>query len=115
MRRIAAAKLRYFGYDALTDQVTLIVSELLTNALLHTGTNEIRLTIAAEGETLRITVRDGMPGEATPKPVDDKQDEYGRGLVLVQALTQESGGSWGTSDAGAETWCTLTVPSRGQT
>lgn len=109
VRRIAAARLRYCGLDAMKDNVMLIVSELLTNALLHSGTTEISLSITAEGKSLRIVVRDGMPGNATPKAPGDK-DENGRGLQLVKALVEESGGAWGTSDNGAETWCSLTIP-----
>ncbi|CAM5236440.1 ATP-binding protein [Streptomyces griseomycini] len=109
MRRIAAARLRYCGLEVLKGDVMLIVSELLTNALLHSGTTEISLSITAEDKSLRIAVRDGMPGNATPKTPGHK-DESGRGLQLVQALVKESGGTWGTSDNGAETWCSLTIP-----
>lgn len=110
MRRKAAAKLRHSGCQALIDEVMLIVSELLTNALLHSGTTEIRLIIAVKGEALHIAVRDGVPGEARPRAAGDDKSESGRGLLLVEALSRESGGSWGTSDAGAETWCSLKFP-----
>ncbi|MFJ8488447.1 ATP-binding protein [Streptomyces sp. NPDC094038] len=109
MRRIAAARLRYFRLEAMTDDVMLIVSELLTNALLHSGTTEIGLKLTVGDGTLRITITDGMPGSATPKQVTDNA-ESGRGLVLVEALVETSGGDWGTSDSGAETWCSLPVP-----
>lgn len=109
IRRIAAARLRYCGLEALKSDVMLIVSELLTNALLHSGTTEIVLTITVEDGSLRIAVRDGMPGSVLPKTPGD-EDECGRGLQLVQALVAEHGGSWGTGDDGAETWCTLAVP-----
>ncbi|MFI1419927.1 ATP-binding protein [Streptomyces sp. NPDC020731] len=109
MRRIIAARLRYWGLEAMNSDVTLIVSELLTNALLHSGTTEISLTVTMEDGFLLIAVRDGMPGSAAPKTPDDK-DECGRGLQLVQALVEESGGAWGTGDNGAETWCSLAVP-----
>lgn len=109
MRRIAAARLRYCGLEAMTADVMVIVSELLTNALMYSGTTEIGLSIAVEGESLHIVVHDGMPGGAAPTTVDDDA-ESGRGLLLVEALVKENGGTWGTSDAGATTWCSLTVP-----
>ncbi|MDG9717037.1 ATP-binding protein [Streptomyces sp. DH24] len=109
MRRIAAARLRYCGLGAMADDVTLIVSELLTNALIHSGATEVSLRITVDGDTLRIAVRDGMPGRAQPGTAD-AEAESGRGLTLVDALARENGGAWGTSDAGAETWCSLTVP-----
>ncbi|MFJ8201108.1 ATP-binding protein [Streptomyces sp. NPDC096152] len=106
MRRIAAARLRYCGLETMAADVMVIVSELLTNALLHSGTTEISLTIAVADDTLRIAVRDGMPGSASPRTAAD-EDESGRGLLLVNALAAERGGTWGTSDDGTTTWCTL--------
>ncbi|MEV8597317.1 ATP-binding protein [Streptomyces sp. NPDC052012] len=113
MRRIAAARLRYCGLEAMTDEVMLIVSELLTNALQHSGTTEISLNITVEDGALRVLVRDGMPGGFTPQHPTDTA-ESGRGLLLVDALAKGCGGEWGISDAGAETWCTLPVPGESQ-
>ncbi|WP_236043901.1 HAD family hydrolase [Streptomyces pilosus] len=67
------------------------------------------LTAARPHTSLRIAVRDGTPGAATLRVPGDK-DDSGRGLQLVQALVQESGGTWGTSGDGAETWCGLALP-----
>ncbi|MFC5220479.1 ATP-binding protein [Streptomyces coerulescens] len=112
VRRIAAAKLRYCGLKALVDNVMLIVSELLTNALLHSGTTEIRLDITVEGQDLCIAVHDGMAGHAVPKITDDDA-ESGRGLQLIDVLIRENGGCWGTSEGGATTWCRLAIPDEG--
>ncbi|MGP4049385.1 ATP-binding protein [Streptomyces sp. 2A115] len=109
MRRIAAARLRYCGLDAMADEVMVIVSELLTNALVHSGTTEISLSICVQDGFLRIAVGDGMAGSAEPEAAGETA-ESGRGLMLVEALVRESGGTWGTSDGGATTWCCLTVP-----
>ncbi|WP_405914563.1 ATP-binding protein [Streptomyces sp. NBC_00728] len=110
-RRIAAARLRRCGLETMTDDVTLIVSELLTNALLHSGTTEISLTIVVRDGCLQITVRDGMAGCAEPGEAYAGA-ESGRGLALVDNLVKENGGAWGTSDAGAVTWCRLAVPAK---
>ncbi|WP_142270247.1 ATP-binding protein [Streptomyces sp. SLBN-115] len=109
MRRIAAAKLRYYGLNMLIDEVLLIVSELLTNAVLHSGTRQITLSLRLDHGVLHIAVADGMPGSARRKDVDGNA-ESGRGLALVDALVQENGGRWGTSGDGSETWCSLVVP-----
>lgn len=110
MRRIAAARLRYCGLDSMLDDVMLIVSELLTNAIQHSGATEISLSITLEeGGFLRVRVRDGMPGACTAQHPADTE-ESGRGLLLVDALTKSRGGDWGTDAAGAETWCLLAVP-----
>ncbi|WP_411092762.1 ATP-binding protein [Streptomyces sp. 049-1] len=115
MRRIAAARVRYYGLEAMTDDVMLIVSELLTNALQHSGTTEIRLviTVADGALRVRVRVRDGMPAPATPRRPGPAA-ESGRGLLLVDAVAKENGGAWGTSEAGAETWCCLPLPGQGQ-
>ncbi|MFF8574008.1 ATP-binding protein [Streptomyces sp. NPDC015408] len=109
MRRIAAARLRYCGLHTLTEDVSVIVSELLTNALLHSATDEITLKITAAGGFLRVAVHDGMPCPAAARDADETA-ESGRGLFLVDALVSERGGVWGTADAGATTWCRLAVP-----
>ncbi|MEQ6027983.1 ATP-binding protein [Streptomyces salinarius] len=109
LRRIAAARLKYRGLDALVGDVLLITSELLTNALLHSGTTEITLNLAVRDGCLRITVVDGMPGRAERRNADDEA-ETGRGLSLVEVLSEQNGGTWGTSQDGAATWCSLRVP-----
>ncbi|WP_405796248.1 ATP-binding protein [Streptomyces sp. NBC_01506] len=109
MRRIAAARLRYCGLAALIDEVTLVVSELVTNAVLHTRTSEVRVTIAVLDGFLVVTVIDGMPGLATPRRADEVA-ESGRGLTLVAVVAEEHGGDWGTNDTGTETWCRLALP-----
>ncbi|MFG3267858.1 ATP-binding protein [Streptomyces bobili] len=109
MRRIAAARLRYWGLQALNDDMMLIVSELLTNALLHSGTTKIGLKLTVEEGFLRITVNDGVPAGIAPVPAGEEA-ESGRGLILVAALAQDHGGTFGTSSGGATAWCTLAVP-----
>ncbi|MGW0998691.1 ATP-binding protein [Streptomyces sp. NPDC002523] len=106
MRRIAAAKLRFGGCEALMDEAMLIVSELLTNALLHSGTQEIRLRLVLQGGSLRIMVDDGMAATIEPRTADDDA-ETGRGLTLVAALVKENGGTWGSNDQGTGVWCDL--------
>ena len=109
MRRIAAARLRFCGLDAMIDEVMLVDSELVTNAVVHSGTDEVRVTMAVDGDFLEITVIDGRPGAAKPKRAGENA-ESGRGLELVAAVAKENDGKWGTRDAGAETWCRLALP-----
>lgn len=109
MRRVAAAQLRECGMSALADEAALIVSELLTNALVHSGTSEVCLHLAVREGFLIITVVDGMPGAVQLKQAGDDA-ESGRGLELVAAVAEACDGAWGTSDGGAETWCCLAFP-----
>ncbi|MEW1721620.1 ATP-binding protein [Streptomyces sp. NPDC093109] len=113
MRRVTRERLASYGLDCVADDATLVVSELITNAILHSGGWEIRLTVdLLDGGILRIRVDDGVPGSsrlAVRSPGDD--DEHGRGLALVQAIADSRDGSWGTSADGATTWCTLAIGS----
>lgn len=111
MRRIAAARLTSYGLGDLVEAAIVLVSELCTNALLHTSATEIALNLEIRDGFLRVTVDDGEPGFAELRSDDDPDAESGRGLILVQHLVAEHGGQWGTRRGGAETWCTLALPS----
>ncbi|CAL9331201.1 hypothetical protein SUDANB132_06348 [Streptomyces sp. enrichment culture] len=89
----------------------LVVSELVTNALLHSSTQKITLSITAQDNMLWITVRDGKPGKPMLR-TPDAQAASGRGLLIVDAVTREAGGIWGTGADGAATWCCLPLPAR---
>jgi anti-sigma regulatory factor (Ser/Thr protein kinase) len=71
------------------DDALLLISELVTNAVRH-GSPPILLALECDGEGLRVRVRDGAP--ALPRPRDSiPEDEGGRGLALVDALSD----AWG--------------------
>ncbi|MFD7409772.1 ATP-binding protein [Streptomyces sp. NPDC059866] len=89
--------------------VMTIVSELLTNAILHSGTTQIGLKVTLQEDFLRIEVCDGMKGSVQPKPTNDNA-QSGRGLAIVEGLVQENGGTWGVSDDGTTVWCLLAAP-----
>ncbi|MFZ3572282.1 ATP-binding protein [Streptomyces sp. BH097] len=101
-RRIATATLRLWEVpEPVAENVILIVSELVTNAVEHGGTETVIRVRLSENE-LRVEVTDGNPRPAVlHTPADD--DESGRGLLLVALLTDR----WGTSDGGTTTWCTI--------
>ncbi len=107
MRRRTRQRLSARGLAYVADEAVLIVSELVTNAIVHSGGREITVTLSLRSGFLRIDVRDGVPSfHARPKAPRDA-DENGRGLVLVQSLAEEGRGSWGVEDAGTTTWCEL--------
>jgi len=69
---------------------TLVVSEMVTNALVHCD-GEVRLTIAMNPGCLRIEVWDG-DGAAMPQLREVQLDrEGGRGLHIMQAVCS----AWG--------------------
>ncbi|MBX9394464.1 ATP-binding protein [Streptomyces sp. TRM72054] len=76
------------------DTIRLIVSELATNAVLHTSGQSPTFTVAMEldrDEQLRIGVTDSHPRLPKRLPAAVQQDN-GRGLVIIRWLTAECGG-----------------------
>src|SRR4051794_4965954 len=66
--------------ESLLDDVELVVSELVTNALLH-GTSPILLRLSTSGARVRVEVEDG--GRDLPLRMRDDTDAMtGRGLAL---------------------------------
>ncbi|MFD3875164.1 ATP-binding protein [Streptomyces sp. NPDC058623] len=99
MRRVVAALLRHLAPDSLVDTAELIVSELVTNALKH-GKGEVQVSMVLTATHVRLAVSSAHPGGRPEVRAAAPDDECGRGLALVEALSDE----WGTSDAGTETW-----------
>lgn len=77
------------GADRVADDLILIVSELVTNAVRH-GAPPVRVELAAERGSVTVSVSDGSPGAPEPR-LPGAQAEGGRGLLLVDLLSTESG------------------------
>jgi len=107
-RRFCALTLEHFGLGCCVETARLLVSELVTNAVLHAHT-PIGLRLEVCGDELRIEVRDGFAEmTTTPRVVDVRElPEAGRGLQVVAAL----GGRWGweRTRAGKVVWCEVPV------
>ena len=92
-RRSARTMLTDWRLEHLVEDVDLVVSELVTNALLHTGARQdgaerIRLELDLRGGRLVCRVVDSSP--LPPRPEDAAETaESGRGLLLVEALAAE--------------------------
>jgi anti-anti-sigma factor len=84
----------------------LVASELVTNAVVHAGT-PIDLTLRLSRPHLHIAVRDGGDGRARLAGIMDEAAESGRGLVLVDALSQAWGNFVPTS--GKVVWAVVRV------
>jgi anti-sigma regulatory factor (Ser/Thr protein kinase) len=91
-------------------KLELLVSELVTNALLHggRGVDPITLKIAYNGDRVRLAVHDCGPG-FTPRPSDvrDPLGAGGRGCLIVEALSDD----WGVDcdDDGCTVWCEVEI------
>ena len=88
-RRAVVQVLRDAGREDLCDTAALLVSEVVTNAVLHgDGTVEVRADV--RDVVLRVEVEDDGPG--VPALRDAGPDaEGGRGLALVEALSRDWG------------------------
>jgi anti-sigma regulatory factor (Ser/Thr protein kinase) len=80
-RRFLLSTLEDWGADAFADDAVLLLSELVTNAVLHAGT-EIGIEIQLDGDVLRVSVRDGDPRLPTVRHYS-LLSGTGRGLALV--------------------------------
>jgi anti-sigma regulatory factor (Ser/Thr protein kinase) len=91
----------------LVDVALLGVNELVTNALLHART-AARVELDLDDHRLLVLVSDGgLTGELEPQESDPSASR-GRGLLLVEALTD----AWGSerSSRGTTVWFELAVP-----
>ena len=87
-------------HSAVVDDAVLLVSELVTNSVLHGGPPVV-VAVDCDEATLQVRVRDGSP--ALPAPRDAAHgDENGRGLALVAEMSAD----WGvdTEKNGKHVW-----------
>lgn len=111
--------LREWHMSDLIEDVELVTSELVTNAILHAG-GEIDVVLERRGQGVRVLVRDRRPDlvpsrRVPPPPGDDDLQRLahavfegtttGRGLLLVEAFSD----AWGVAlDPAAKTvWAEL--------
>jgi anti-sigma regulatory factor (Ser/Thr protein kinase) len=94
-RSVTCTVLRHWGItdDDALEAATIVVSELVTNALSHVGDDggAATLTLDLSGGVLHVGVRDGsvaVPRMRTARP----DDTSGRGLSIVEQLSTR----WGT-------------------
>lgn len=114
-RRLTRKTLRDWGLMSLADDAQAIVSELAANAVTHAAQHAADRQPARQDLSLRLLRRAGQvicavldPNDAPPvlKAPSDV-DEAGRGLQVVDALSDE----WGWSpiaDRGKAVWAILT-------
>ncbi|MGH8869660.1 MAG: ATP-binding protein [Actinomycetes bacterium] len=106
-RQFVAAACREWNATAYEWAAPLVTSELVTNAVLHTGTS-VQVICSYGDNGFRLAVRDGL-GEPPTRLNPTPDGERGRGLFLVHRLAN----GWGTlptSDGGKVVWC-LVAPS----
>jgi len=77
------------GLGELADDVVLLVSELVTNAIRH-AVAPIDLEIEVDDDEVVVAVRDGSAVPPAPRNAG-VEAEGGRGMLLVDLLTDEHG------------------------
>jgi len=105
LRAMSRVRLKAWGLAALTDTVELLISEIVGNAVRHTSSDSITVSLSCGAGAVRLEVVDGtagLPRMRRPGP----DEESGRGLLIVDALAEQ----WGTSPDGSTTWCTVPIP-----
>ncbi|MGW5652632.1 SpoIIE family protein phosphatase [Streptomyces humi] len=111
-RGFVRERLDDWGLADLSDDLTLITSELVTNALVHAGSDvDVRLRVT--GDRLRLEVRDADTDPPVPAAYSLTEEgsaraEHGRGLYLVDALAH----TWNTSPSGRgkTVWLEMDIP-----
>lgn len=105
-RRFTARTLRSWGVREDADAVLLAVSELVTNALVHTQ-GPVRLDLTQTGDRLRVAVSDSSPRTPVKDSSGDWEATGGRGIMLVEAVSL----AWGSVplSGGKQVWCEIAL------
>ncbi|WP_435878651.1 ATP-binding protein [Streptomyces werraensis] len=98
-RRLTRARLTGWSVcEDTCDTAALVVSELVTNAIVHTASSHVVCELHDGDDLLRIAVRDEgcAPGRPRANTRQQPEEEHGRGLLLVDALCR----AWGAHEHG---------------
>jgi anti-sigma regulatory factor (Ser/Thr protein kinase) len=106
------AKWGWAGHDVV-DTACLLASELVANAVLHgCGSHDDTVTVTVQCDGARVHVSVGDPSQRVPLPCSPAAHaESGRGLQLVEALTDQWGVAPDPSGSGKRVWFTLILAS----
>ncbi|MFJ3642260.1 ATP-binding protein [Streptomyces sp. NPDC090108] len=79
------------------DDAVLVVSELVTNVVVHTASSRVVCELRDQDGTVRVAVLDEGCASDAPHPYPRRPDEeHGRGLLLVGTLCR----AWGAHEHG---------------
>ncbi|MFF3815197.1 ATP-binding protein [Streptomyces bluensis] len=97
-RRLTRARLSGWALcEDTCDTATLVVSELVTNAIVHAAGRRVVCELHDRDDLVRIAVRDEGRAPGEPHPTAQRpEEEHGRGLLLIEAMCR----AWGAQDAG---------------
>ena len=113
-RAFVRAALDAWHFPELIESIELCVSELTTNAMCYGDGEFIGLSLTLSNECLLLEVFDQGTGEPFVNYADTN-DEYGRGMTLVLALSDK----WGVhnirtfcdaEECWKRVWCSFKLP-----
>lgn len=121
----ARAICREWGFAEVADTIELIVSELVTNAVTasrrtsgqptyqrRAGLPAVVLRLSVYGQRLFVEVWDEVPVAPTRRAAHP-DDERGRGLLLVEALSKHWGYHVPQHGSGKVVWAEVEIPAPG--
>ncbi|MFE7133809.1 ATP-binding protein [Streptomyces sp. NPDC057638] len=108
-RKLARERLHHWGIGGDThDTALLVVSELVTNAVVHSGSHLITCELVNSVKQLRISVRDQGCAPTGPHVCQTRAaEERGRGLLLVEAVASAWGAHAIHQGSGRIVWAEL--------
>jgi anti-sigma regulatory factor (Ser/Thr protein kinase) len=112
-RKFVRDSLRVWGLDTVVDDLELMASEVVTNALIHADSH-VDLRLREYPGRVRMEVRDSDASPPVPSAIsaaeeEKAQSEHGRGLIIVDSIAS----AWGTSPngRGKTVWLEIPTPS----
>jgi anti-sigma regulatory factor (Ser/Thr protein kinase) len=93
------------------DDLRLLTSELVTNAVKYGGAGDLRLHMDVRGNRLRVEITDQGTGfdaqsKADARDREDLEQVGGWGLPIVEALAQD----WGSFEGSTHVWFEFDLP-----
>ncbi|GAA4229838.1 anti-sigma regulatory factor (Ser/Thr protein kinase) [Streptosporangium album] len=96
LARFRVGELLGEGHPAF-DDVVLLVSEVVTNSVVHSGSGSggrVEMAVTVSPRAVLVEVCDAGSGVSAPHVRNDPEAEGGRGMFLVDLLADR----WGTCD-----------------
>jgi anti-sigma regulatory factor (Ser/Thr protein kinase) len=101
-----------WGLTALQDDTELLVSELVTNAVHASQSlewmSQVRMRLLSDRAQVAIVVWDANPRPPV-RTTAGEDDETGRGLILVDAISERWDWNATPDTGGKVVWCVLTL------
>jgi anti-sigma regulatory factor (Ser/Thr protein kinase) len=97
--------MKAWGLADLVERAELLTSEVVTNAIAHAH-SPVHLVVEAHSSSVVVEVKDATaPTQVVVEGEEVSQADHGRGMVLVDALSDRWG--WWKVDGGKVVWFAL--------